>query len=258
MNMIVHDDGHTNIVGQDALDFPDNISNRNAGLTAEKFDLILTNPPFGATIKRTEKGDGYLEQFELMRYLGKNYPNPKARPTSIKTEIAFLERIHSFLKPGTGRAAVVLPDGILTNSSLLGVRHWILEHFQILGVVSLPPFAFTPYGANVKPSIVFLRRFADDEVTSDDSPIFMALTDNIGYNGADQRTFDVSTEEEIPNISKVERHTCDLFDYRVFYEWSRASEGEGGWSELRREVIPGTGLVAQWQAFQRDPTPFFA
>ena len=67
--------------------------------------------------------------------------------TSVKTEILFLERIHSFLKPGSGRAAVVLPDGILTNSSLEGVRHWILERFQLLAVVSLPQFAFAHYDA---------------------------------------------------------------------------------------------------------------
>ena len=41
--------------------------------------MVLTNPPFGATIRRTEKGDGYLEQFELMRYLGRKYPDPKAK-----------------------------------------------------------------------------------------------------------------------------------------------------------------------------------
>jgi hypothetical protein len=35
---------------------------------------------------------------------------------SIKTEILFLERVHSFLKPGNGRVAIVLPDGILTNA----------------------------------------------------------------------------------------------------------------------------------------------
>ena len=276
MNMIVHDDGHTNVVSQDALDFPDNITNRNAGLIAEKFDLILTNPPFGAVIRRTEKGEGYLEQFELMRYLGKDYPlhteisgedveggatsgRKAVRPrASIKTEIAFIERIHSFLKPGTGRAAVVLPDGILTNSSLQGVRHWMINHFQILAVVSLPQTAFSHYDAGVKASIVFLRRLADGEVPDDDEAVFMALAENIGYDATGRKTFEDSVEEEAAGKTKVERHSCDLFDYRVLYEWSRAAEGGYGWSERRREVIPGTGIVGQWQEFQRDATPFLA
>ncbi len=275
MNMIIHDDGHTNVVGHDALDFPKNIAAENGGLAAGRFDLVLTNPPFGAVIKRTVKGDGYLEQFELMRYLAKNYPlrtdmtgagdetdtrltpRPVRPRASIKTEIAFIERIHSFLKPGTGRAAVVLPDGILTNSSLRGVRHWMLEHFQLLAVVSLPQFAFQHYDAGVKASIVFLRRLADGETVSDDTAIFMALADNIGYDATGRKTFEVTVEQEIAGVSKVERHRCDLFDYRVTYEWRRAGAGEGDWSERHREIIPDTGLVARWQDFKKDPTPFF-
>ena len=153
MNMIIHDDGHTNIVGHDALDFFQNIWDHNTDVVPGTFDLILTNPPFGSTIRRVEKRDGYLEQFDLRRYVGRNYPSGKL-PTSVKTEILFLERVHSFLKPGTGRAAVVLPDGILTNSSLQGVRQWLLDHFQLLAVVSLPQFAFSHYDASVKASIV--------------------------------------------------------------------------------------------------------
>ncbi len=256
MNMIIHDDGHTNIVGHDALDFSESIRGKHSGVTPGKFDLILTNPPFGAVIRRTEKGDGYLEQFDLRRYVSKNYPSAKT-PTSIKTEILFLERVHSFLKPGTGRAAVVLPDGILTNSSLQGVRRWLLDHFQLLAVVSLPQFAFSHYDAGVKASIVFLRRLANGETVSYDEPIFMALAENIGYDATGRKTFAVTLESEESWVEKVERHSCDLFDYRVYYQWSRADSGESGWSERRREIIPGTGLLAQWQAFQRDPTPFF-
>ena len=215
MNMIIHDDGHTNIVGHDALDFSESIRGKHSGVTPGKFDLILTNPPFGAVIRRTEKGDGYLEQFDLRRYVSKNYPSAKT-PASIKTEILFLERVHSFLKPGIGRAAVVLPDGILTNSSLQGVRQWLLDHFQLLAVVSLPQFAFSHYDAGVKASIVFLRRLANGETVSDDEAIFMALADNIGYDATGKKTFVVTIEREEPGREKVELHRCDLFDYRVY------------------------------------------
>lgn len=273
MNMIIHDDGHTNIVGHDALDFLDNLENKNHRVAESRFDLILTNPPFGAKIQRTEKGNDYLEQFDLMRYLGKNTPlditgkgkdaSEKSRKkavkktASIKTEIAFIERIHSFLKPGTGHAAVVLPDGILNNSSLQGVRNWLLHHFQLLAVVSLPQFAFQHYNAGVKASIVFLRRLGHDETVSDDAPIFMALAENIGYDATGRKTFHTTIESESPGQERVEIQSCDLFDYRVFYEWSAANLREPGWSERRREVISGTGLAGQWREFQQDPTSFF-
>ena len=275
MNMIIHDDGHTNIVGHDALDFLTKLTGKNIGLAEGKFDLILTNPPFGSVVRRAEKGENYLEQYDLRHYIGKSViqtePNESAQSeqdakrgakavkarTSIKTEILFLERVHSFLKPGTGRAAVVLPDGILTNSSLQGVRNWLLAHFQLLAVVSLPQFAFQHYDAGVKASIVFLRRLKEDETVPDDEPIFMALAENIGYDATGRKTFDVTVEREEPDKEKVERQSCDLFDYRVFYEWSTANPKNPDWSERRREIIPDTGLVAQWRTFQKDSTPFF-
>ncbi len=274
MNMIIHDDGHTNVVDQDALDFQQNIQARHRSLTEDKFDMVLTNPPFGATIKRTEKGDGYLEQYDLRRYLNKNnYPGRQEitgeyvpagaksgrrairERASVKTEILFLERIHSFLKPGSGHAAIVLPDGILTNSSLEGVRHWILRHFQLLAVVSLPQFAFAHYDAGVKASIVFLRRLDDGEIVPDEEPIFMAMAENIGYDATGRSTFSVVVEKETLEKEKVEIHSSDLYDQRVFYEWNA---DESDWSERRRDVIPDTGLLAQWNAFNRDPAPFFA
>ena len=275
MNMIIHDDGHTNIVGHDALDFLSKITAIKPELVPDKFDLILTNPPFGSVVKKTEKGDGYLDQFDLRLYLNKSTTGTepdesdqserdakrgakavKTR-TSIKTEILFIERVWSYLKPGEGRAAIVLPDGILTNSSLQGVRDWMLSHFQILAVVSLPQFAFAYYDAGVKASIVFLRRLKDGEIVPNDAPIFMALAENIGYDATGRKTFNVTVENEILRREKIERHSCDLFDYRVYFEWNTVNPKEPGWSERHREIIPDTGLVAHWREFQRDPQPFF-
>jgi len=275
MNMIIHDDGHTNIVGHDALDFLDRIESKKEMLKRGKFDLILTNPPFGSVIKRTEKSEGYLEQFELRKYLGKSTtgsePDESAKGesdakrgakavkdrASIKTEILFLERVHSFLKPGTGRVAIVLPDGILTNSSLQGVRNWLLERFQLLAVVSLPQFAFAHYDAGVKASLVFLRRLSEGEKVLDDTPIFMALAENIGYDATGRKTFAVTVEKEDLGKEKIELQHSDLFDYRVTYEWSTTNPKKPDWSERHREIIPNTGLVAQYRAFQNDPSSFF-
>lgn len=272
MNMIIHDDGHTNIIGHDALDFMGTITGKKKPLRPDAFDMVLTNPPFGSVVKEAEKGGGYLDQYELRRYLGKNTePNEetasendakrgakavKAR-ASIKTEILFLERVWHFLKPGTGRVAIVLPDGILTNSSLQGVRNWLLEKFQLLAVVSLPQFAFSHYDAGVKASIVFMRKLAETETVADDTPIFMALAENIGYDATGRKTYVVTVESETPEQEKVERHSCDLFDYRVYYEWSTANPKKPCWSERFREVIPGTGLVAEWREFKRNPDSFF-
>ena len=138
--MIIHDDGHTNVVGKDALEPISAINAKNLRFDPNRFTLVLTNPPFGSVIKQTERP--YLSQFELSRYAGKgktgewrdsdieDFQSGKRvakQRTSVKTEILFCERVWQFLKPGTGRAAVVLPYGILTNSSLQPVRDWLID-----------------------------------------------------------------------------------------------------------------------------------
>ncbi len=192
MNMIVHDDGHTNVMAGNALRPIQHFLEHNAGFKPASFDLILTNPPFGATAKDADMPT-LKDEFELFN---KEDAKGKRKPLKQqKSEILFLERIWQFLKPGTGRAAVVVPDGILTNSSLQSVRDWLLAHYQVQAVVSLPQFAFAHYGAGVKATLLFLRKLDEDEVVPDDTPIFMALAEKIGYDATGRHT-----ENELPDI----------------------------------------------------------
>ncbi|MFH1109999.1 MAG: N-6 DNA methylase [Planctomycetota bacterium] len=273
MNMILHDDGHTNVAGYDALEKFDKLREQNRKLKPSAFDLVLTNPPFGAVVKETEKGKGYMEGWELLRYIakggttggddadersdaksGKKSIKPRS---SIKTEILFCERVWQFLKPGTGRAAIVLPDGILTNSSLQGVREWLLQRFQLLAVVSLPQEAFQHAGTGVKASMVFVRKRGEDEEADDDEAIFMAAPVNIGYDATGRPTKRVSVKSE-NGKKKVEVHSTDLFDVEVTFEKAaKAGTGEEEWQEKTRRVVPNTGVLGQYRAFANKPEPFF-
>lgn len=273
MNMILHDDGHTNIIGYDALEKLAAIREENLKVKEKGFDLILTNPPFGAVVKETEKGKAYMEGWELLKYTGKSTggsddvdievgdfkagkKNIKARK-SIKTEILFCERVWQFLKPGTGRAAIVLPDGILTNSSLQGVRDWLLQRFQLLAVVSLPQEAFQHSGAAVKASVIFVRKRRDDETPDDNEAIFMAAPANIGYDATGRKSFKVRVTKENGKW-KTEIHSCDLFDTEVMFEKAPATgTGVDEWQEKSRRVLPGTGILGKYRDFEKRPEPFF-
>ena len=173
MNMIIHDDGHTNIISTDSLRNVNEISEIHQSFGKNKFDIILTNPPFGATVKSTEHD--YLGKYKL----GENKKNQK-------TEILFIERCLEFLKSGSGKMAIVLPDGILTNSSLQYVRDFLMEKSQILAVVSLPQFAFTHFGAGVKSSLIFVRKKKENE-RAGNYPIFMAIAEHIGYDATGRK-----------------------------------------------------------------------
>lgn len=206
MNMIVHDDGHTNVISYDALESIDKIAAHNSGFQKNKFDLILTNPPFGSTVNGAQKP--YLSTFEL----GNTYDKKgKAKPRKNQSsEVLFIERICEFLKPGTGKAAIVLPDGILTNSSSQYVRDFILERFQLLAVVSLPQCAFAHFGAGVKASIIFVRKRSNDEVGSNEETIFMAAPELIGYDATGRKT-----ESQLDEI--VEQYKKFLEDPTPFF-----------------------------------------
>ena len=120
-----------------------------------------------------ERERPYVKDFTLG---GKNQ-----KRKSQNTEVLFIERCIEFLKPG-GRMGIVLPDSVLTNSSLQYVRDFCIEKAQILGVVSLPLGAFTHYGAGVKASSVFLRKYSEAEKIKEDYPIFMVIAEHIGYD----------------------------------------------------------------------------
>ena len=167
MNMIIHDDGHTNIITNDGLknNRTLEIENRNLNFQDGTFDLIMTNPPFGSTIKADEVG--YYKEYELFeKNLGfteikdriADDNNKNKWRASQSTEVLFLERCYKYLNEENGYLAIVVPDGILTNSSSQYVRDWLIEKFRILAVVSLPQHTFAHVKAGVKSSVLFLKK----------------------------------------------------------------------------------------------------
>lgn len=164
MNMIIHDDGHTNVIAADGLVPADDLldKTKNQGFKYNRFDFIITNPPFGSTVKQTEKA--YMNQYRLAAR-DVDWLNPKSKAAERPgqdTEILFIEQCWNYLTEG-GYLAVVIPDGILTNSSLQYVRDEIEDRYRIVAVVSLPQTAFANTGAGVKSSVLFLKKLTAKE-----------------------------------------------------------------------------------------------
>jgi len=185
MNMIIHDDGHTNVINCDGLLDIENkkhedseteeqriaidIFNKNTiesktpkkNFKPNSFKYIITNPPFGSSIKATEHAymKNYRMSIKQTDWLDSLIT--EKRSSSVRanqnTEVLFIEQCWKFLEPH-GILAIVIPDSILTNSSMQYVRTEIEEKFRIIAVISLPQFAFSANDANVKSSILFLRK----------------------------------------------------------------------------------------------------
>lgn len=165
MNMIIHDDGHTNVISSDGLLSSEAIIDKtdNKGFQYNSFDFIITNPPFGSSIKQNEKA--YLHQYGLgnkdVSWLDTSNTAVKGRPTQ-STEVLFVEQDFYFLKED-GFLAIVIPDGILTNSTMQYVRDQIEKWFRIVAVVSMPQTAFSHTGAGVKSSVLVLRKWSKSQ-----------------------------------------------------------------------------------------------
>ncbi|MCI0478608.1 MAG: SAM-dependent methyltransferase, partial [Anaerolineales bacterium] len=108
----------------------------------ESFDLILTNPPFGAKIPVV--GKELLRQYALgHHWIEKN--DVWQRTTELldkqPPQILFIERCLQLLKPG-GRAGIVLPEGVFGNPSDRYIWEYVRQNAAVLAIVSLPPETF--------------------------------------------------------------------------------------------------------------------
>lgn len=177
MNMIMHGDGHGGVHHHDGL------LNVN-GIFEERFDVILTNPPFGARIDKNQKiteADRFTDETLIKKYkekYGEAYENALKQVNdnigkkllslydtgsmSGLTEVLFMERCLRLLKKG-GRMGMVLPEGVLNTSNLQKVREYFEGRAKIILICSIPQDVFIAAGATVKPSLVFFKRFTEEE-----------------------------------------------------------------------------------------------
>ncbi len=192
MNMIMHGDGHGGVHHHDGF------INVN-GIFEERFNIVLTNPPFGANVEesdiieeshvaipddiekkyKTDYGTLYKEAIDKVRAaVGKSILNLFDLPKTgrIKTEILFMERCLALLKPG-GKLGIVLPEGIFNNPSLAYVRQYCEERAFIRAVVSLPQETFFSSGASVKASLLFMQKFTNKEKAGFDALKTAALAE---------------------------------------------------------------------------------
>lgn len=195
MNMVMNNDGSGGLWQANSLENPQTWQQSlRETVTLGSIDVIVSNPPFGANILIDDEDT--LGQYELAAMWRQNDQGAwetrldahgkvvlqKSQPP----EILFIERCLQLLKPGSGRMAMVMPNGILNNPGLAYVRAWILRHAQVLAVVDMHRDLFQPRN-DTQTSMVMMRRLSNDELaraTTEvlDYPLFMAVAETIGHD----------------------------------------------------------------------------
>lgn len=177
MNMIMHGDGHGGVHHHDGL------LNVN-GIFENRFDVILTNPPFGSRVEKDLKiteadkftdeakiavykkryGDAYTQALKQVNdNVGKSLLSLYKIDNGL-TEVLFIERCLNLLKHG-GRMGIVLPEGVLNGTNIQKAREFVEGKAKILLIVSIPQDVFIASGATVKPSLLFFKKFTEEEAS---------------------------------------------------------------------------------------------
>jgi type I restriction enzyme M protein len=179
MNMVMNQDGHENVVSENSLAPPEEWSDEaQRKIELGKFDVVITNPPFGADIPITRSE--ILSQYSLGHKWSKE-DGEWVQQNDLKNkeapEVLFLERCLEFLDEG-GRMGIVVPDGILGNPEKHGyVRKFIENNAKVLAVVDLPVETFLPQ-VGARTSVLFLEKHTGG--VDEDYDVFMAVAEKTG------------------------------------------------------------------------------
>lgn len=195
MNMVMNNDGSGGLFQANTLENPHKWSRGlHEAVPLASIDVILSNPPFGAKIPIDDEDN--LSQYDLAAVWDQDEDSrwsirldkhgDRILQKSQPPEILFIERALQLLVPGTGRMAMVIPNGILNNPSTAYVRNWLLKKAQVLAVVDMHRDLFQP-GNDTQTSIVLMRRLsAEEEAMAEtdglDYPLFMAVAEKIGHD----------------------------------------------------------------------------
>jgi type I restriction enzyme M protein len=146
MNMMLHGVNGANVLYQDSLN--KSIKEHYPEQEEEFFDIVLANPPFKGSLDETNTNPDVLGVVKTK-----------------KTELLFVAHILRSLKLG-GRAAVIVPDGVLFGSSKAHqqLRKELIENNQLEGIVSLPSGVFKPYAGVSTAILIFTRGGSTDRV----------------------------------------------------------------------------------------------
>jgi len=186
LNMLLNGDGKSNIKELDSLE--------SAHTDANKFAIMVCNPPFGVRI--VEKRAAVLKTFDLgydwdWDDQSKSYIKQSKLLESQETGILFTEVCVIQAKVG-GRIGIILPNGYLANRSkkYQVFREWLLRHTKLVAICSFPRFVFKTSGADVSASVLYLEKRTQplSHVNDDGDYAFtVQMIESVGWNLGDKK-----------------------------------------------------------------------
>ena len=229
--MAIIGDGRGGIFCENSLVSPEEWNQKTRQkIELGKFDVLITNPPFGAKIPI--RGERILKQYELgFKWKFNNETKQWEKTNKLQDkqppQILFIERCLQLLKSG-GRMGIVLPDGVLGNVTDGYIRKFILDKAKILAVVDMPPETFQP-STSTKTSLLFLQKKKEGEKVGN-YPIFMAVAEKCGHN----RRGKPIEDDDFSEISR---------NYRLYIENKKEMDRKGFTMGLK-QILESDNILA--------------
>ncbi len=223
MNLVLHDLESPEVHQLDAL------SKRLGDDQSGAYDYILANPPFTGSV---DEGD-LSENRERFPRKGKGN-----LPETTKSELLFVWLMLDLLRIG-GRAAVIVPDGVLFGSTKAhrALRRQILFENTLEAVVSLPANMFQPY-SGVKTSILLFQK-AGETVAKGDDP----RTREVWFYEISDEAFSLDQKRKA-----LYGRDNDLWDALVkFHAWREYREGDGETEARAASTAKGYHQPDYWE-----------
>jgi len=220
MNMLLHG------VENPDIRYKDSLAQEHSG-DEEAYTLVLANPPFAGSLDYENTAKDLLEIVKTK-----------------KTELLFLALFLRLLKPG-GRAAVIVPDGVLFGSSKAHkeLRRVLVEEQKLDGVISLPGGVFKPYAGVSTAILVFTKTNSGGT----DSVWFYDLKAD-GWSLDDKRSPLLSEDKlgVVPTIALTEEEHLKNNLPDVLSRWQLRNKTEGDRSRSDQSFcVPKADIAAQ-------------
>ena len=201
-----------------------------------KYDVVITNPPFGKgrDLKTGKDGKWDVKQSVMDMYESWTL---KQKPKSIDMGAIFLENAYKLLKDG-GRMAIVLSNSLASIEEWKYLRQWLFKKMRIVALMELPNRTFGETG--VATTVIFAYKPKSDELSimSEDYEVFIREVENIGYEVKTKDRVVVMSPLFVVNPETLEREKDSKGNDKQLTDFPSIVNDFGEWLESIKKTDP--------------------
>ena len=234
---LLEDGTYQNFIFDDAnYNYLDWTNFNDSSKNVKKFDVIITNPPFGKGRDLVTGKDGEWALDKKTMELYESWIE-SGRPKSIDMGILFLENAYKLLNDG-GRMAIILSNSIASIAEWEPVRKWFINHMRIVALFDLPARTFGETGVATTVFIAYKPKKTEKNILDDNYEIFVKEIENIGYTVKISDRIVTMSPDYVINADTFEREKDSKGNDKLLSDFPDLVNEFGTWLNDKRQSYP--------------------